>query len=67
MNVFFASLSTFLSSLLYIKRRTKLVLYLHSFYFTRRRYYHVLNTTQQNGQDISHVRLVTDGSRTRPM
>jgi ABC-type uncharacterized transport system fused permease/ATPase subunit len=48
LNAFLKSLSTFLSSLLYVKWRTRLVLYLHSFYFTQQRYYHLLNTTQQN-------------------
>jgi ABC-type uncharacterized transport system fused permease/ATPase subunit len=48
LNALLISLSTFLSSILYIKWRTRLVVYLHSVYFTQQRYYHVLNTTQQN-------------------
>jgi ABC-type uncharacterized transport system fused permease/ATPase subunit len=50
LNAFLISLSTFLSSILYVKWRMRLVLYLHSFYFTQQRYYHLLNTTQQNLQ-----------------
>ena len=46
-NAFLKSLSTLLSSLLYVKWRTRLVLYLHSVYFTKQRYYHLINTTQQ--------------------
>jgi ATP-binding cassette subfamily D (ALD) protein 4 len=48
LNAFLKSLSSFLSSILYVKWRMRLVLYLHSFYFTQQRYYHLLNTTQQN-------------------
>jgi ABC-type uncharacterized transport system fused permease/ATPase subunit len=48
LNALLISLSTFLSSLLYVKWRMRLVLYLHSFYFTKHRYYHISNTTQQN-------------------
>ena len=48
LNAFLKSLSTLLSSILYVRWRTRLVLYLHSFYFTQQRYYHVSNTTQQN-------------------
>ena len=48
LNAFLMSLSTFLSSILYVKWRLRLVLYLHSFYFTQQRYYHLANTTQQN-------------------
>lgn len=48
LNAFLKSLSTFLASLLYVKWRVRLVLYLHSFYFTQNRYYHLSNTTQQN-------------------
>ncbi|CAF5159267.1 unnamed protein product, partial [Rotaria sp. Silwood1] len=35
----------------------RLVLYLHSFYFTQQRYYHLSNTTQQNQNrnDNDHV------------
>lgn len=48
LNAFLKSISTLLSSILYVKWRTSLVLYLHSFYFTQQRYYHLINTTQQN-------------------
>ncbi|CAF3652243.1 unnamed protein product [Rotaria socialis] len=48
LNAFLKSLSTFLSSILYVKWRARLILYLHSFYFTQNRYYHLSNTTQQN-------------------
>ncbi|CAF1365325.1 unnamed protein product [Adineta steineri] len=48
LNAFLKSLSTLLSSILYVKWRTRLVLYLHSLYFTQQRYYHLLHTTQQN-------------------
>jgi len=48
LDAFLKSLSSLLSSLLYVQWRTKLVLYLHSFYFTQQRYYHISNTTQQN-------------------
>jgi ABC-type uncharacterized transport system fused permease/ATPase subunit len=48
LNALLKSLSTLLSSLLYVKWRMRLVLYLHSFYFTKQRYYHLSNTTQQN-------------------
>ena len=47
LNAFLKSFSVFLSSILYVRWRTRLVLYLHSFYFTQQRYYHVSNTTQQ--------------------
>ncbi|CAF2550533.1 unnamed protein product [Rotaria sp. Silwood2] len=47
LNALLKSLSIFLSSLLYVKWRMRLVLYLHSFYFTQQRYYHLLNMTQQ--------------------
>lgn len=43
LNALLKSLSSFLASILYIKWRTRLIMYLHSFYFTQRRYYHVLN------------------------
>ncbi|CAF2404028.1 unnamed protein product [Rotaria sp. Silwood2] len=57
LNAFLKSLSTFLSSILYVKWRMRLVLYLHSFYFTQQRYYHLSNTTQQNQNrnDDDHV------------
>jgi len=48
LNALLKSLSPLLSSLLYVKWRMSLVFYLHSFYFTQRRYYHLSNTTQQN-------------------
>jgi len=48
LDAFLKSLSSLLSSLLYVKWRTSLVIYLHSFYFTQQRYYHLLSTTQQN-------------------
>jgi ABC-type uncharacterized transport system fused permease/ATPase subunit len=48
LNALLKSLSNLLSSILYVKWRTRLVLYLHSFYFTQKRYYHISNTTQQN-------------------
>ena len=48
LNAVLKSLSTFFSSVLYVKWRMRLVLYLHSIYFTKQRYYHLLNTTQQN-------------------
>ncbi|CAF0842871.1 unnamed protein product [Adineta ricciae] len=54
LNAFFKSLSTFLSSVLYVKWRMRLVLYLHSIYFTKQRYYHLLNTTQQNHNRSDH-------------
>ena len=47
-NALLKSVSSLLSSILYVKWRTRLIFYLHSFYFTQKRYYHVLNTTQQN-------------------
>lgn len=49
LDAFLMSLSKLLSSLLYIKWRIRLVSYLHSLYFTRQRYYHISNTTQQTG------------------
>ncbi|CAF1297455.1 unnamed protein product [Rotaria sordida] len=57
LNAFLISLSVFLSSLLYVKWRMRLVSYLHSFYFTQQRYYHLLNTTQQNQNrnDNDHI------------
>jgi ABC-type uncharacterized transport system fused permease/ATPase subunit len=48
LNALLKSLSILLSSILYVKWRKRLVFYLHSFYFTQKRYYHVSNTTQQN-------------------
>lgn len=57
-DAFLASLSKFLSSLLYIKWRIRLVSYLHSLYFTRQRYYHVTNTTQQNGNRQGNARVL---------
>ncbi|CAF1507052.1 unnamed protein product [Adineta steineri] len=48
LNALLIAASTFLSSILYVKWRMRLVLHLHSFYFAKRRYYHLLNTTQQN-------------------
>ncbi|CAF1502960.1 unnamed protein product [Adineta steineri] len=48
LNALLIAASTFLSSILYVKWRMRLVLHLHSFYFAQRRYYHLLNTTQQN-------------------
>lgn len=47
LNACLKSLSIVFSSLLYVKWRTRLVLYLHSLYFTKQRYYHLINTTQQ--------------------
>ncbi|UJR20946.1 hypothetical protein I4U23_024055 [Adineta vaga] len=58
LNAFLKSLSTFLSSILYVKWRMRLVLYLHSFYFTKQRYYHLLNTTQQNRNDNDQAAIV---------
>ena len=52
LNAFLKSLSTFLSSILYVKWRMRLILYLHSFYFTKQRYYHLSNTTQRNQDRI---------------
>lgn len=49
LDAFLTSLSKLLSSFLYIKWRIRLIAYLHALYFTRQRYYHVSNTTQQNG------------------
>ncbi len=54
LNAFLKSFSTFFSSILYIKWRGRLVTYLHSFYFTQQRYYHLLNTTQQNQNNDNH-------------
>lgn len=54
LNAFLKSLSTFFSSMLYVKWRMRLVLYLHSIYFTKQRYYHLLNTTQQNHNRSNH-------------
>jgi len=51
-NAFLKSFSVFLSTLLYVKWRTRLVLYLHSFYFTQQRYYHLANTTQKHSNPI---------------
>lgn len=48
LNAFLKSLSTFLSSTLYVRWRVRLVLYLHSLYFTKQRYYHLLNANQSN-------------------
>lgn len=48
LNALLKSLSTFLSSLLYVKWRLRLVVYLHSFYLTKQRFYHLLNTTHEN-------------------
>ena len=48
LNALFIALSSLLSSLLYVKWRMRLVCYLHSFYFTQQRYYHLANTTQLN-------------------
>ena len=48
LNALLKTLSDFLSSLLYVKWRTRLVLYLHSCYFTKKNYYHLLNGTQQH-------------------
>ena len=56
-NAFLKSLSTLLSSILYVKWRTRLVLYLHSLYFTKLRYYHLTNTTQQNLKNREEVHL----------
>ncbi|CAF1533875.1 unnamed protein product [Rotaria sp. Silwood1] len=48
LNALLKSSSIFFSSVLYVKWRMRLVSYLHSFYFTQQRYYHLLNTAQQN-------------------
>ncbi|UJR17352.1 hypothetical protein I4U23_004247 [Adineta vaga] len=45
LDAFFKSLSTFLSSIIYIQWRKRLTVYLHSLYFTEQHYYHVLNPT----------------------
>ncbi|CAF1117364.1 unnamed protein product, partial [Rotaria magnacalcarata] len=44
----FSVFRCFLSSILYVQWRMRLVVYLHSFYFTQQRYYHLSNATQQN-------------------
>lgn len=49
LDAFLTALSKLLASFLYIKWRIRLTAYLHALYFTRQRYYHISNTTQQNG------------------
>jgi ABC-type uncharacterized transport system fused permease/ATPase subunit len=46
-NALLKSSSDFLSSLLYVQWRMRLVVHLHSFYFTQKRYYHLLNAKQE--------------------
>lgn len=59
-DAFLTALVKLLSSILYIRWRTRIVLYLHSFYFTDQRYYHLINTTQS-----TKTNLVNDQIRFR--
>ena len=59
LNAILMAFSIFLSSILYLKWRTRLVTYIHSYYFTKQRYYHLLNS-RTNSVDNPDQRITQD-------
>ena len=56
-NAILQSFSILFASILYVRCRTRIVLYLQSFYFTERRYYHLANTTQTNKNILGNEQI----------